>query len=225
MKKIILAVCLLFVTGCSVSYDVYIGDDFEEVISVNGERYDTFPVPAFYYEQGASETDEKIEGIEYYTVTEEDNSKIYKYKFNLYNYASSAGVNTCINSLKISKNDNNYIINTGNDFACFGLYPNLENIAINLVFDVNLYEVESSNAHSINGNVYTWNITRNNFKDNYIQIIFKDTEKKFINDDTDTDEEKIDSNFLILIVLISFVLILGGIIYLKCSKIKKNNRF
>lgn len=226
MKRIILGICLLlFVTGCSVSYDVYIGEDIEEVISIDGDNFNTFPVPAFYYEQGASESNEKIEGIEYYSETKENNSKVYKYNFNLDNYKYSTGVNTCLSSLKVSKNIDGYMINTGSDFSCFGLYPNLNYITVNLVFDITLYEIDESNADSVRGNVYTWNVTKDNYKNKYIQIVFKDKEEVPTNNEEELNNEKSNSNYIVFIAFIGFLTVLVGIIYLKYRNVNKKNRF
>ena len=186
MKKIIILFIMIFLlSGCSAEYyAIFSKEDVKESIYLNDEELIPWQTPAYIDDQGSSEENIKIEGIEYYNIENNQNNLVYKYNFPFNNYSKSRAINTCFKSAKLTKDsNNNYILNTSNYNSCFDLY-NMTNITINLSFLPSDFEVISNNADRINNNVYIWDINQSNYQNKYIQVIFK--EKK--------DEEENPSN-------------------------------
>ena len=77
--KIFTLITFLGITlsGCTVEYNVTINEKtVSEEIVINDFKVETFPTPAFIDEQGASETIEKVEGVEYYNINYQNNKSI-----------------------------------------------------------------------------------------------------------------------------------------------------
>lgn len=225
MKKIILLLATLMLCGCSVEYNVTIGNNIEETVIV--DNIVSVETPAFINDQGSSETNEKIEGIDYYDLEVTQDKSIYKYKFGLNNYSQSTAVNTCLKSVKLTVSNNSYILNTSNQFTCMDYYTKLDDIKINITLN-SMYELKNHNADSVTNNIYSWNVNRSNYKNKNIQMIFinkKDIEgsQKPIGSETpgQGNKEEHSSILFVFLVLISFVALLSVLII---SKNKKNQR-
>jgi len=223
MKKIILLVVItLFMTGCSVEYNVSIDDVVNEEILIND--YLDRNVPAFIDEQGASESNEIVEGVEYYDLQYNGVLTSYKYDFSFNDYSKSRAANTCLESVKLNKFNNQYILNTSSYYSCMDYYTDIENIDINISFNSN-YVIVSHNADIENNNVLSWNINRSNYTNKYIQVIFKDKneEKEPIQSETpgssDEDEGNNKTSPLVIILLIGvFISFISLAFYFKITK-------
>lgn len=226
MKKIIFLIAItLFLTGCSVEYNVTIDEVIQESVSIN-ENID-WNAPAFIDEQGASETNEKIEGLEYYDIENNGFSTTYKYDFTFNNYSRSRAINTCLKSVSLSEINNEYLLNTSGYFSCMDYYTEIEDIKINLTFGDN-YIITANNADVVNNNILTWNINRNNYTDKYIQVRFKDKEAEqeeepIIDEPIDDEEEKENTGSWI-IATVAVLAFIGLISFLFYFKIKNSQR-
>ena len=107
----------------------------------------------------------------------------------------------------------------------FQQYKNLNSIKVNIT---STYNVIESNADSVNGNVYTWNLSRNNNKNIYIKYDTvtaagttqnNNTQDEEIVDDNgnESEEEKSDTIptiyaiLIIILVMLIFIVVVIGI--------------
>ncbi len=228
MKKIILIFSILFLTGCDINYNLTINNDqITENIDVNAEL-NSPPITAYIDEQGASETDDLIEGVSYYNIKELNNSTFLDYKFSFNDYYRSTATNTCLKKVSLTKDSqNNYILNTTSYFSCFDLYPSLDNINVNITLN-NLYTLVSTNSDNQNNNTYTWHINKKNYQDKNIQLIFQNKTEDIPNNEENTENKKeeetrsketsIFTYILVITAVTVFLIVIFG--YIKYKSIK-----
>jgi len=216
MKKILILICLLFLTGCSVNYEITLKNNkikerltiietdqslfdvrndagwtlresFEMLIN---EEKDEFSVED--YSIKSLNTDNQL-GLEYYS----DSSKT---------LINSSIINQCYTNPTIEINDNIVSFNSGNEFTCYEYYDNLE--TINIVLNTN-YKVISSNADSVEDNKYMWTITEDgnkNIEISYEQYVSKSSKATTI---------------ILIVGLVVIGSVVGYYIYNKCKKENK----
>jgi len=216
MKKILILICLLFLTGCSVNYEITLKNNkikerltiietdqslfdvrndagwtlresFEMLIN---EEKDEFSVED--YSIKSLNTDNQL-GLEYYS----DSSKT---------LINSSIINQCYTNPTIEINDNIVSFYSGNEFTCYEYYDNLE--TINIVLNTN-YKVISSNADSVEDNKYMWTITEDgnkNIEISYEQYVSKSSKATTI---------------ILIVGLVVIGSVVGYYIYNKCKKENK----
>lgn len=195
MKKIILSLLLIIcLTGCTATYNLTIDKNgvnenlkiSSTSLNENSEIYEYY-LPLYINDSGSSETNEKIEGVEYYNSAITTNNSLkeltYQHNFSVDNYLDSTIINSCFNKFYFNQynydEDENqkYIrISNSSDFNCFDTYPSLEKVNINI--EVKDYEVIESNATSVHDNVYSWTITPTNQDTMYLIYNPGDTSDK-----------------------------------------------
>ena len=221
--KILLLIIFAFVlTGCSVDYNVEI---YKNDVKVNGtlleENSDRWYEKVYditYQEM----VDLKTTGDEYspvidglYKIDEEGKLGLglkNKYKLDK-SYISSPGISSCYKYFRVMEEDNKIILSSSLENLCFDEYKNLDNITINLKTN---HKVVSSNADTVNGYHYTWNISRENKDDAAIQITLEKDKYIF-----NYENEFVKKIFYILII-VGIILGVGSITYIHFKK-KNNN--
>ena len=171
MKKriIIISVLLLFLTGCTCEYNLTIdGDIYREEVSIIGTT--TTEVSEFNKKwEVPTDKEEYNVGLDP-DATVEFSSDIYEYKlsgntlkfnhdFSLDEYQNSSAVSNCYDMLNVIKYGKNTLISSSSHATCFEKYPDIDNIKVSVKVDRN---VTSHNADTVNGNIYIWNITKDN---------------------------------------------------------------
>ena len=193
MKKIFLLLCILFLTGCDVVYNINIGDN-EIVESTDFYAYESDNVEVNINSDGtvdrfAPSLDILLDSYldaEYnafyhnsinknlYTIKkfEDEFGMNLKYKFNYKNYSDSSLVNSCFKEVSVSEKGNNLTIDLKDASICFSKdsYKRLDSVKINI--NTNL-KVTDNNADSINGNIYTWDIDEDNAESKEVLIKLK----------------------------------------------------
>lgn len=164
MKKILICLGLLLLTGCTVNYNLEISEDKisenitgdilkNEFDSIDDELGD-HTIYHFLHDEQYS----LIDKSDLYKQSINDNSdKIdfnysYDYKDNFNN---SRVLNECYENVIFEENDDFYIIKLSGGFYCLLN----SKITVNLTTD---YSVLNSNADKKNGNVYTWYLEKDN---------------------------------------------------------------
>lgn len=227
MKKILLLIVLLiFLTGCTAEVNVEItADEIYEEINITAyasgatskdELYTYFRkfIPVYKdVNLGDTEPDIKKSGVKYYTrgVTDIDNGYVFQY-FNYfqlddYNNARSLGEGFASSLVQNDTVDKEIMITTDNGgLKFFDYYPDLESVKINVT---SLCEVKESNADSVEGNVYTWNLNKNTNKGIYILYSTSNCKEEVPVEDKEEKKESKISKFAnsnpILVGLIAFV--------------------
>lgn len=208
-------VITLLISGCSVNYDLNIDNDIEEKITLFTSEPTDENVSVFIDEDGFNENGDRIDGIHYYDLEKNVDSKIYSYKFNFKDYKKSTAVNTCLKGVSLNKSGNNYLLSTTGYNSCFDTFKNLDKININ-VYLSDKYDLIDSNADFKNDKVLKWEVTRDNYKDKIVNIHFKENNKDIIK-----KQEKEDKKHLrkIIMLIISFIIVIVGIFFIKAKKI------
>lgn len=210
MKKLILLVIsLVILGGCTVEYNATLTkDDVIENVLINGTEYNV-PTTAYIDDQGASETNEKIPGVEYYDIVNSNNSVKFKYTFPYDKYHLSRAVNYCYDNVTINEiKENSYFLYTSIKNACLNYYEDLEEIEINLNISSD-FKVTKNNADMVNNNTYTWVINRNNYNNKSIELYYDLIEK-----------DNKENRFNLLIIFASFI-VLGAILTFIVKRGKK----
>lgn len=231
MKKIIILLCVLLLTGCSVDYNLVVTDKGEVrenfTIIVDNElalqRYETIDEFLNYY----TEYYPQIKGFENYKIKGKDHG----------NY-STLKVSSKYNSLKEYTKSKSYIsmfsnavVEVQGKYTTFKSSKNfyLEKLNSDIVmegevlydeFKINIKfynKVVSHNADIVNekDNIYTWIVTKNNAKDT---IEFKtNSEKRY----DVIIKDYIENNIVAISIggVLLLVVLIGGIIfYIKYRK-------
>lgn len=203
MKKLCcLFVCIFFLTGCNATYDIEIYNDTVkedmEFISMDSSVWESevqygltyrelllssadYPYPAFNNTIVDENDTIKIDGVEYYDNKLISNSyelgqKLSYHKFTLDNFNESSIVKKCYQYFNVIEEEDNIVLSTSLKNLCFDEYPILSNITVNLKTN---HKVVSSNADSVDGYHYTWDINRNDKDDAAILITLKKDEYIF----------------------------------------------
>lgn len=203
MKKLILlSVIIFFLTGCTANYDIEIYNNTvkEKMIFINSDSssWDSeiqygltyrdlllaskdYPYPVFNSTVVDENDTIKLDGVEYY------NNKLisdsYKLgqslsydKFTLSNFNDSSIVKKCYQYFNIIEKEDNIILSTSLENTCFNTYPSLDSITVNLKTN---HKVVNSNADTVSGYHYTWNLTKDSKDDAAISITIKKDEYIF----------------------------------------------
>lgn len=233
-KKILWLIAILTLTGCTVTYDLEICQNgFKENITINSTSISEndliaeYPFNAYYdAKENDSNPMEKIEGQEYYDssvkiVNNNLKSINYSYLFSYEDFPKANSIATTFENFIIKKYDYNedgekdyILISSGNDFNRFENNDSLEQVTINIQCH---YEVISSNADEVNGNIYTWYLDRNNIK--AVNMVYNPDK---IIDYRTLWEKILDGDYFNTFTISLFILIIGIIIFLFLKK-RSNN--
>lgn len=222
IKKLMLMLLSVLITGCTVEYNLVINDDktVDESITVLqpnsswgnnieeiNEQIDWTLVfakdetePAYFYNQ------EKIVG--------DTNSGVqYQYKFDADEFTTqSEFLRNCFTTYDFSLSDTSLYINAS-EFICSSALGNDFTLDINIVADG---EVISGNYDTRKDNKYTWNISPGDDTYIYLNIDVTKTEETII--------DKLDTNNMTPIVVVGLIVVfLGVILLIAYIKNKENN--
>ena len=169
MKKILVIICLFFLSGCTSNYNLEISNNsFKENLTVYINKSE---IPVKIYDD--IELDDQITPFmnnkylaipskedSYYHKVVTDEGDYYKVLMN-YDYTEkefgvSTSLKNCFENYEFGYDKKYYIHGYGN-FYC--LYS--ENLTISIKTN---NKVLKNNADTVNGNVYTWNINKENEK-------------------------------------------------------------
>lgn len=227
MKKLILIICFIFLTGCKAEYNlVYENDKISESLNVVSNHEQSFKdlVNEYYnnlvlivdYEidTGDMNNSEIISKYPTYNKSIISND-LYGlqlgYIYNLQNdYKNSSIVHGLFNKFSVS--DNYFKAYDIKDI--FSNYPELEEIDITFKTDK---IIESSNADSVKNGIYYWNINKDNYKDKVININFDNS----VNKTVITINNNRNLIYIILGILGIGLLITIVVIY---EKVRKSNK-
>lgn len=232
VKIIGLMILCIFLSGCSVEYNLVIKEDkIKENINMssnnNNEVFNNNNLSRIY--SSASNTarvalnkEHKdiydtqgnitpgIDGVGYYTLkylNNNTNSQLSAdYTYNLKEYKEANEIPNYVGMFEVDISEDEYNIQVGN-FSFFNTYKTVDRLKINITTDK---EVLSSNADNVTGNTYTWTIDRNNFKSKGIKFKMKLEEDK-------TEENKKNKIIIICCILI----FIGSIAFIITTKKQK----
>lgn len=221
IKYLILVSLLYILCGCSAEYNLNITENtkFTEHIVINASSQEdllqlnnfNWDVPLDYQNSNEAYEAADYNKNEIYNIVKNQNNVVFDGSFNRDTILNSKAIHDSVDYFNFTKYDGNYVISTSDNFKIFNRY-NLEYLVINIKLP---NEVINSNADSVNGNVYTWNISKDNKKGIYLE--YKPIDNKEI---TGTKEE--DNNLKYILIAIGFlVFLLVGLIFIKKNKYKQ----
>ena len=215
MKKIlILLILMISLTGCEAVYNLDINNNTftEELIlttndkssksqkTVNVALKSKIPVDDNYYKP---EVNFKQNNLKYYQISkiDTDNELGARYKANLTKeeYLTSTLVKEHFPNFKLNETGNIISLNLGKKENIFDNYPDLDKLTINITIN---NKVTKHNADGVNNNIYTWNLTKDNYNKKEIYLNYNKNEKH-----SETEEEKFNYNIIFIIIgiiIISF---------------------
>lgn len=218
MKKILLIMLtMLFLTGCTVNYNLEIdGDNLNEVITGNvtkkeyevkeTDNGENLIYALFNNDQNALFDEESP-----YLRTLEDKGKTIDYNFSYlynYNFDRSTIINTCFEYHMVDETEDYYYIKLSGKFYC--MYS--DKININVTSNNAVLE---NNAMKVDGNVYSWVIKKDKDAD-----ILLNVSKKMKH--SDNNKLKVMNTFQIIGLVVLVVLC---IITIFLYKKKNRNEF
>ncbi len=182
-KIVFIILSLFFLSGCEVTYNLDISSktlkEKTSIVETNIDRFDNDEMATYYYNlyfklplalfiddnimnpEGDDLDFSKVDGIEYYNISKPSSGVgfIYDGTFPLEDYEDSTIANYAAPFMKYEINDKKISLNSKTLKMIFEQAPTLDKVKINI--KVSDYRVLKNNADEKNGNIYVWNITRN----------------------------------------------------------------
>ena len=218
MKKFILLVLIvIMLTGCQSNFYVKIGEGkIEQNINIFLSNANQKPYELIRKSVYSVEND--VEGLGYFTIenSKESNPLNASISYIISSYEYDYGISFCYDNQNITYSNNILKIETSNYFNCFDKYSILDDVNINVTTG---YKVLENNADKVDGNTYTWNITKSNKKGIKLTL---DTTVDEIQEE-EKQKEKLSKN-LIFIVIGTLVLFAFGTVLFVFIKSNKNNK-
>lgn len=218
MKKIlIIIISILFLSGCTATYEVNIKDDkiiekltlIENDVTLFDKKNDTgWTLRETFDSLVNHENEFSKDPYDVKSLNTNDTLGIQYTSSSAKSILNSSILNQCYINPKVTTIDGIVTIDTGTNFKCYEYYDNLDTIKI--VFKTN-HEVVSTNSTQKDGNSYIWNFTKDSNKNIKISYYESEIQKSI--------------NISFIIITISIIVILGIIIYLISRKIKNTNKF
>lgn len=232
MKKIVLLISFLLLSGCTVNYDLsYFDNIYSEKSNVLlqenelcGEEFCNYYVNSFYNNNISidinDDEEELAEGVNldkyiFYNKKLLDNGMELNYNFtNRISYSHSKVIHYLFNNVKV--NSSGIIANEINNI--FETYRDLDEIVITFSTDK---IISSTNSDKIINNKYYWYINKDNYLNKDIKIVFDKEANK--NTEIITEDKYITWNGFkyILYILLIFILIAIIVIY---EKVRNSNK-
>lgn len=180
MKKLLLLISILLLTGCTCEYNLNIDNlTYQEEIIIKGENEEEInnlnqeweiPIDKEEYNIGGDEDTILSSNIDTYKYQFINNTLKFNYDFTKNSIINSSAISSCYNKITVVNYDNKTIISTSPKINCFSKYPNLTKLTVNIKTDK---LVINHDADSVNGNVYTWNFTKSTSSDKAINLTFE----------------------------------------------------
>lgn len=223
IKKIVLILAVLLLSGCSATadYSIKIGNSISENLKItayceNDCLQDEITKPRLknYNNPGYDiYGSDYQEGFEYYKKNySKDGNKItleYSGNFKLEKYSNSNMAKTFFTFFNSTYRDDILTINSGNNFY---FKEGLKTLNVSITTN---HKVIDNNADSHSGNTYTWTIN----KDDPI------TKTIYISINTKEEQEPKKTNFILIFLIAgAFLLLLGIAGMVMYSKNEKNNK-
>lgn len=180
-RNILMILFVLLLSGCSANYNLTIDKNvfkeelFVDGVSINDKKSLVLPIEYDVDEYDVDEVKNGDEGFYKYKIG--NNNFSLSYSFNNDNFSYSKLLNSCYKKVFAGYIDNYYMITTTGSFSCFDNYSELDNVKVVIKSQ---YKLVNSNADSIEGFNYIWNIDRNNLDNGIFLQLDTSSRKKSI---------------------------------------------
>lgn len=238
-KILILLVGLFFLSGCEAVYNIELTNNgIKDELNINNydvsswntgsptyktlidNNYKDFNLAVDKNTPGYPEVYRKLPGYDYYNKVLINDSNNYGIKFSYnhnFNSYSKSPLLDFYNNISIKNNMNSLIIDTGDSSGCylFDNYKLMDKLTINIKSN---YVVSKHNADNVKDNLYTWIITKDNYKNKTVHI---EVDKSHSISSIKTHKE---FNKIITISLICIAIITSIFVLLTFIKVIKSNK-
>ena len=231
MKKILVVLLVLLLTGCSVEYKLdYNEGIYNEELSVKESKDEIqnnevlSDLEREYYNKNIlvnynvdtgdidnSDFPSYFEVYNKYLIDDEYSGIKLSYSFKD-DYKDSSIINELFNSIEINRES----ITFKSIKNIYTKYPYLNNIIVS--FKTDRY-IKDSNEDEVKDNTYYWYINKDNYKDKFIYIVFTDNKLETIK-----NISKYKANQLISIISLSIILGLLILFLIIFEKVRKSNK-
>ena len=185
-RNIIFLLMLLFLSGCTANYDLYIGEKFTDDIMLiekndkldNIKHYDMYEETDFNIENLSYQIYDFESGFDYNReeiYREKESGYRYNYTYNSDKMSEKSMVYDCYDSIFIEQGKE-IIIETSNSFKCFDKYGFLDEVIVNIHYGGELID---TNADSYEKGIYTWNINKERSDNEKIYLRIKKIQKNY----------------------------------------------
>lgn len=209
MKKYILLIMIIFLSGCSATLDININNSFtNENISIKEEK--SLFTDISYNEYVNEMVGQYKDDIKNYEVSNFDNGDYIgiklnkKYDNDICSSINNSKLKYISDNLSCVKDKNKYkITGSASYFICGDdcfMPPKISYGTLNITLP---NKAIKSNCHSVDGNTYTWNFDNN--KDNKFSLEFEIKEKKDIIDSVKNNSKENRYDILIIILIIGII--------------------
>lgn len=219
MKKIILLITIILLTGCTATYDINIKkDSVYDSIKI----YTDNKIVKNATDDETMKFSEKLgeweRGYEYYKreiyTTDKITGYNYTYDFKYDEYDAMSQIRKCYEDFEFKYENNTITIKTSDEFLCRNYYRDVNKLELNITSE---YKIINSNADTKSENIHTWNIDNTNYKNKPINI----TLSKTTLDNTSQTKEKKEVNIIQILSIIIFILLIVVLIIRKKDKEQK----
>lgn len=214
MKKFILLIMIIFLSGCSATLDININNSStDEIISIK-ESKSLFA--NISYNDYINEILEKYEtDTKNYEISNIDNDDYLgiklnkKYDNDICTSINNSKLKYISNNLSCIKDKNKYKISGSASYFMCGddcfMPPEISYGTLNITLP---NKAINSNSDSVNGNTYTWNFDNNKENDFSLEFEIKDTKKNTSIIDVNSKENKYAILIIILIIGVIAIIII-----------------
>ncbi|MBO4245621.1 MAG: hypothetical protein J5892_02625 [Bacilli bacterium] len=210
IKIIVLLLSITLLSGCTINYELELGSKNSEAITftnTNMSLNKEIPINIDDY-YSTFELQEKASGVNYYKKTINQNYTKYETSLNNNDIEKSTACNLMFEKcVFINTESNKYMLSTTTGTSVFDDYSSLDSVIINITVNG---EVSKNNADSIDGNVYTWVINRNNQSEKNILLEYSSNNQGKIGNDEKEEDKKIENIIylgILLIVLLGLAIV------------------
>lgn len=221
MKKIILILFIILLTGCQIKYQLNFEDEnLIESINIELPSNEERKINDIKKYEAYSTFDNSFKTLYETKYTEEKNSFTanYQYTYNFDEFRHALYINNCFDAFSFVTSGNNYILSTSKGFNCmFVDYNKVDSVEITITTN---HVVVENNADEVINDKLIWKINDDNATDKNIYVKFGEVRQLNL---FEKIMKFIKQNLFAFIVLISlFGLITLGIIIIIFIG-KKNN--
>lgn len=216
-KNILLTLLLILMTGCTVNYDLKFNEKtIEEKITIIPENETQKENTRYFENRDFYAIIDANNELPYKKEKNKENNYEFKYEYNFDNFKNSR-FTTCYDAYTLTDENNIITFSTSKIFKCMIYdYNEIDNLRINITTD---YKVIDNNADEINGNVYTWNINKNNVSNKPIKFSYNKNKKRSMS--FKEFIEKNITNFIILGATLLLFILISLSVFIKHKRVNK----
>lgn len=208
IKSFVLLFLLLLLTGCTVNYNLDVDTNFTENIIINS-NIPTKEIPLYIDDYNITyEATEKLDNYKYYSLIKNGNITNYSATFKSSEFSKVTSCGLLFDKCEfINVGGGKSVISTTTGTGVFYDYPEIDVININLNING---DVITSNADSVNNNVYTWRITPENASEKkiYVEFTGKFKGSNDVKTSGKSEKEKNKENLIYLSILLGALIAL-----------------